>query len=515
MIRTDVLMRLCLLVLFLLTPLVSIASEPTFTIKEYVVDGEVPISDGHVQRVLGIFVGDDRKLSDLQSAARALEEAIKAEGFIFYRVVLPPQKLDSGIVRLNVLRFTVSKVEVSGNEFFSDENIKASLPHLKVGESLTFAKVQRSLQIANDHPAKRATIVMRQSREVPDAIEAEIKTRDAEPQQIFVSLNNTGTDDTGGERLSFGYQHSNLFDLDHAVTLSYTTSPGHWEDVEQKGAFYRIPLYGLGSSLTFSAIDSDVDSGQVGDFTVSGSGTFYGSRFQYALKKIDDYSQSIFVSLEDKEFENDVSFFGLPIGIDVRSRPLTIGYIGRMQTSRLDMSVVLSYSQNQNGGSNNDSLTYFLTRIGADDDWDATRFSVDASYTFENRWKIYTGLSGQDTKDALIPGEQFGLGGVYSIRGFEEREISGDRGWELRTELWMPPLDNGLQFFGFVDTGKIQLTEPVPGLANRESITSAGLGGEWKWKNLSSRFEWGHVLDDLSYKSDGDHKLHFSLFYRF
>jgi len=76
MTRMVVLIRQCLLFLSLLMPLVALASEPAFPIEKFEIDGEVPISDSQVKRVLGIFVGDDRKLSDLQSAAKALEEAL-------------------------------------------------------------------------------------------------------------------------------------------------------------------------------------------------------------------------------------------------------------------------------------------------------------------------------------------------------------------------------------------------------------------------------------------------------
>jgi len=495
----------------------SFAQAPSFPIKSFNIDGEIPLSDSQIEKVLGIFGGNDKGLSDLQSAAKALEEAIKSYGHIFYRVVVPPQKLESGKVTLKVLRFTINKVEVTGNEYFNDENVKASLPHLKVGDSPSSIKVQKTLQIANDHPAKRATILMRQSRDVPDAIDTEIQVRDVDPQQIFVSLSNTGTPDTGNERLSFGYQYSNLFNLDHAVTLSYTTSPGHWSDVDQKGVFYRIPLYGIGGSLLLSAIDSDVDSGTVGDFTVSGAGTFYGARYQHVLKKLNDYSHSVYVSIDDKEFINDVLFLGLQQGVDVRSRPLTVGYLGKWNTSRSEINLSVSYSANLGSGAKNDDLRYILatSRPSADSDWEALRLSIDASYTFENEWRAHGKLMGQDTQEPLIPGEQFGLGGMYSVRGFEEREISGDRGWELRAELWAPAFDNGLQFYGFIDTGKIQSTDVILAIPDEESITSAGIGAEWHWKDLTTNLGWGHVLDDVSGKDDGDHKLHASLFYRF
>ena len=42
--------------------------------------------------------------------------------------------------------------------------------------------------------------------------------------------------------------------------------------------------------------------------------------------------------------------------------------------------------------------------------------------------------------DLLISGEQFGLGGAHSIRGFEERELSADKGIQASLEIYALPL---------------------------------------------------------------------------
>ena len=39
----------------------------------------------------------------------------------------------------------------------------------------------------------------------------------------------------------------------------------------------------------------------------------------------------------------------------------------------------------------------------------------------------------------FFPGEQFGIGGLYSVRAFKEQSLSGDRGFYVRNELhWNP-----------------------------------------------------------------------------
>ena len=511
-----------LFIAFLLLPVVTYAlagqtvSEPTFTVNRFEIMGEQPLASASVQELLRVYTGKAINISDLQSAAKRLEDAIKAQGYIFYRVVVPPQQPLDGVIQLKVLRFNINRVDVTGNKHFSDENIRASLPHLVVGESPNTRPVQRALQIANDHPAKRATIVMRQSREVPDAIDAELQVRDVKPQQTYVSLSNTGTQATGDYRLSFGYQHSNLFDRDHSVTLSYTTSPDYWSDVRQFGIFYRIPLYSLGGSLHAYYTDSSANSGTIDSFDVSGSGSFYGLQYRQALPKIGDYSHSVFVGLDDKDFGSDVTLLGVQIGVDVRSRPLTLGYAGKWKKANTELTGSISWFSNTGSGASNDDATYTASRAGADSGWSKINIQASVEHSFTNQWKATAVFQYQDTSDALISGEQFGLGGASTIRGFAEREIAGDRGHLLRVEVWAPKFKNNIQPFAFVDSGKLSLVEPIAGTPDDQALSSAGIGLTWSYKdNLNLRMGWATVLDGAGTTEKNNDKLHVNVFYRF
>jgi len=62
---------------------------------------------------------------------------------------------------------------------------------------------------------------------------------------------------------------------------------------------------------------------------------------------------------------------------------------------------------------------------------EALRVSGYASHTLENEWLISGVIDGQYSDEPLIIGEQFGLGGVTSVRGFEERAVTGDRGFRI------------------------------------------------------------------------------------
>ena len=104
------------------------------------IEGDLPIAQERAQAVVAPFAGPAVGIEQLQAAATALEAELTARGFPFYRVILPPQSL-KGTVTVRVLPFRLGNVTVTGNKYFSTENVLASLPALKHGESPNVAAV--------------------------------------------------------------------------------------------------------------------------------------------------------------------------------------------------------------------------------------------------------------------------------------------------------------------------------------------------------------------------------------
>lgn len=56
------------------------------------------------------------------------------------------------------------------------------------------------------------------------------------------------------------------------------------------------------------------------------------------------------------------------------------------------------------------------------------RFGADINHPLPRGWTLRGRVSAQHSPELLVSGEQFGLGGTYSLRGFEKREITGNEG---------------------------------------------------------------------------------------
>jgi len=507
-------------------PRVYALDEPAplhFTVSGFEVTGDNPLTEAKTRSILNRFLGDHYGLEGLQEAADALEREFRKQGFAFYRVTLVPQKLEKGVIKLLVTEFTIDKVRIDGNEHYSDANIMRNLPTLEKGSAPNTAVLSRSMNMANSLPSKSLKLQFAES-ETGDGIEARATVKDEAPNFWFTSLNNTGTDETGKWRLTGGYQFTNLFDRDQSMSLSYTLSPSDVSAVKQYGVFYKVPFYESGSQFSALLARSDVDSGVVAqNFEVSGAGTILLLRYVKTLLQNGAYKQEFEFGLDNKLFDNDVLFFGSPqTGTGkVLSRPASVVYSGSWATAGSSLDFNLGAFVNIPGGSKNQDANYANLRAGATADWSSYRYGFGYNQVIGSSWFFRFKTSGQQSGDQLISGEQFGIGGIYSVRGFEERTLLGDSGVQANFELWAPGFTRwNIRPLVFVDMGHVETNQQTPGLPDSHDIASTGAGLRWSMDNrLNMILDAGYVLNGDEFEptviEKGDIRGHFDVFYRF
>jgi hemolysin activation/secretion protein len=516
--------RLLLTVVFLLPINIAVAAPPIveFDVSSFAIEGDNQLNTEDTNSVLNSFLGHHQGLERLLAAAKALETAHADKGYAFHRVILPAQTMDNDVITLTVVAFTLGNTEITGNEYFTQEQILTSLPLLQAGQALNTRELTRNLSLANRHPSREHVINIKKGAE-PDTVDADIKVKDKRPYIGFVGVNNIGTKDSGRVRVTGGGQHANFLGFDDILTASYTTSQKYPEDVKQYGVSYSVPIYKWASQINTFYSYSDVDSGTVNSFDISGAGQFMGLNINHILLSHGNYSHEINVGLIDKLFKNDSIFAGVNFSSDVRSRPINLAYTGIYKTDKLHASATASFNINTGAGGKNSDLEYAINRLGADTDWQ--RWNIDGfiNYFLENDWLVRGIAEAQLSNDALIPGEQFGLGGMYSVRGFEERAVSSDSGLRLTAEVWSPPLEiiKDLRVLAFVDYGYMDRETTFAGEDSSDSIMSIGVGTRWNWQeNVNLAVDYGYVINEAEHLKDteadhGNVKFHVNLVVRF
>jgi len=486
----------------------------TFPISHFSLEGELPISQEDITSLLSSFEGKDYGLSDLQAVSKQIEALIRDAGFAFYRVILPPQSLANGKVNYKLVSFTVGDIKLEGNSYFDDTNVLASMPELALDNSPNTQVLAQQIKVANYQPDKEVSVTFKQSEQA-DKVSAKIDVLEHKPLQLSLSANNTGSDDTGNTRVSAAMQYSNLWNKDHRINLSYTTSPNHVSDVKQYGLSYSLPLYQLGGWLSAYYSQSDVDSGEVlTGINVSGSGEMFGLHYLHFLPKVGNYEHGYSIGFDNRLFNTDVEIGHTGENYDIRSTPLTIGYKGNRAFNSVSIGHSISWSKNLGVGSNNDANAYSESRINSKKEWDLFRYSISVHKDIKG-WLLRAHLKGQYSNEPLVSGEQFGIGGSYSVRGYEEREISSDVGNSISFESYTPQWKNS-RFLAFYDYGQGRSHDVTPGLETNWHLASIGVGMRWQWENqLQASIDIGHTLRQAGTTSDNHNHAHASIVIQF
>lgn len=493
---------------------------PKFTIQSFEVVGDSVLGADLVQRLVTPFTGRDKDFGDVQRALEALEGAYRERGYGVIQVALPEQDITKGVVRFNIIQPKIGKVVVEGNEHFSTANVRRALPSVKEGETPNSNDIARNLQIAAEHPVKQTNVLLR-SGASEGVVDVNVRVTDDRPWRLVGTLDNSGTAETGYWRLGVGYQHTNLFDRDHTLSLQYISSPGHFNDVAIYGVGYRIPYYHLNSSLDLFAGYSDVDSGTVGGlFNVSGKGSIYGARWNHFLPKWGDVEQKVYLGLDYRAYQNNVTLAGIGFVPDITVHPVSIGYAGLKRMTASEWAFNASLAKNIPGGNDGSAADFQATRFGSNERYTILRYGTSFSHAFRNEWQGRIAYLGQYTRDSLIPGEQFGIGGVDTVRGYLPREAANDRGYATQLELYTPNFaDNvGLndkwrsRLVGFYDFGSVSRNNTLPGELAGKYLASTGVGLRMAFgKSVSLRMDLAQILKAHGTRQTNEQRLNASL----
>lgn len=519
-----------------LAPLARAQNEDRFDIERFVVEGNSLLPKDEVEALVRPFTGKSREYGDVQRALEALELRYRERGYSAVQVHVPEQELGSGQVRISVTEASIRRIRVQGGKFFDEANVRQSLPAIREGAFPNAVTFSENVQLANENPARQVEVVLK-GTDQEGIIDVEIEVTDSSPLKFSASMDDTGNKQTGKHRISAGIQYANLFNRDHVVSLNYGTALEKPELVSIYSLGYRIPLYSLGDSIDFIIAKSDVDAGVTdtvaGPLTFSGKGDVYGARYNWLFPRRGEYTHRVVFGLDLKQFKNTCAIGGAAIcgaaGVDVTVRPWSVTYSGQWAGPGSQTEHSWSYTRNWPGADKGKAADVAAARPsptggnGASASFDVFKASFSHLRALEGDWQVRVAASGQYAKRPLLSGEQFGIGGTSSVRGFAEREVSRDTGYFGNLELYSPNLagalgmgDANVRVLGFYDFGYAS-SIPLEGEVKQKSaIAGAGIGLRVAWqKSLSFKFDFAQVVDEGGNQLKGSHRSQFSLAYSF
>jgi hemolysin activation/secretion protein len=407
----------------------------------------------------------------------------------------------------------------------------------------------------NRHPGRHVDVAVSAYGDEPGSVVLDYLVSEAKPWAVYAQISNTGTEDTSEWRERFGFVHNQLTNNDDILTLDYVTAG--FQDSHLITTSYEAPVfkwrklryrvYGLYSQFTAS----DVGLAQE---------NFDGQQYEAGGELIYNIYQrrDLFVDLfGGARYER--------VRVDNRDLDVTgeagfvVPYGGvRVQWLRDIWSIAGELSlQGRFTGASDDDLNA-LGRFEADKNAVVLQYQLNQSIYLEpllNKKRFESAKStlahelvasvrGQWSPDRLIPQAQEVIGGLYSVRGYEESVAAGDSSVVATAEYrlhvpslyspaqptkafplpiygdkpfkWVPQTAYGkpdwdLIVRGFVDAGWTFQSDPF-GFEHDQTLIGVGVGVELQIRqNFNVRLDWGFPLRDLRDVDDQpDNRLHVS-----
>ncbi len=506
------------------------ATQQQVQINEIRVAGNSLLPQSRIDLATAPYKGK-RTAAEMQAAAAAVQALYSQAGYGGVLAFLPEQRLDQGVLLITVVESRLAQVVVQGNRQFSAANVRRSLPSLAEGQTPRVRALDTQIQLANENPSRLIAVTLEEGQQAAE-VDARVIVSEEPVQRFKLSLDDTGNAQTGRTRLNAAYQHAALSDRDDQFVAQVQVSPERFNAVRVFSAGYRLPLYQASSMLqayaSYSNVEATGTATSAGDLRFAGKGRLFGVQLTRFVGRRGDFEQRLSLAVDQRDYLNDCAIQGLPegacgsAGASVTVQPLTLGYeVLRRGARPAGLSVSLSTNLAL-GGKNGSAAAFEAIRAGSTRRYSVLYASGYGSLPFGSGWQLGYRAFLQATPDALVPGERFGLTTVGIVRGYEEREVTGDSAVAGSVELLSPALfasvgGSGRLAFGdlrllaFVDAGAVFNQEGLPcdGAETRCQLSAVGIGvrfavGPSQWRILVAR------ANNAARETErGDVRLHF------
>lgn len=446
--------------------------------------------------------------------------------------ILPIEVLEGKVGKILVERYDFDRQKQE--EGFLKEEVLRSWSPAQEGEVVNKKQVDDFVGLLNLNPDRHVSAVISRSTEA-DALDLSYDVYESDPWHWYLQVDNAGTKDRQWAP-KLGAINTNLTGRDDRFSAMYQAP---WEkgieDIYAVFGAYEFPILTPRLRLNVYSGYSQFDIPAEGiDFL--GNGSFFGSALSYNIAQIGGWFIDVTGSLSHEKSKVTPSLgIATDISMDLWGYGLSIHRRDRQNMGQTSLG--FTSTENMNGTSDDAAVEL------REEDGDFTIYTFFAShgrYLDESKVNRLHGSARLITPDErLVPAKMTTFGGLYSVRGYEEDEIVADGGILLSAQYEFDLVKHGessreqetygaegseqdglwlkkLAPLAFVDIGRAEIEDAVPGERKIRELASVGLGTILEiGDSFTGGFYYGWPVRSTPETDAGEGRLNVSLIYRF
>jgi hemolysin activation/secretion protein len=493
-------------------------------VRKIVVTGSTVFSQEEISKITAPYENRNLTMEDLELLRRALTLLYVNKGYINSGAVIPDQKVVDGVITLRIIEGKLTSITVEGNKWYHESFLRNRIA-LGAGVPVNILPLQDRLQLLQqDQRIERMHAELRPGAS-PGESELTVRVEEKPPFYLWVAFDNYEPPSVGAEREMVTLAHRNLTGHGDILSFTYGRSNGLNPLID---AWYAVPITAHDTTLLFRyrKNDTNVVDAVFGPLDIlSKSDSFELTLRQPVYRTL---TQEFALSLT-AEYEYDkTSLLGEPYsfypGMDNGKSKVVPLRFAQEWTYRTQRQVFAARSRFSLG------LDAFDATIHGDNDLPDGQFFA---WLGQLQWarvldfrdiQLLARADVQLTSDALLPVEQVGIGGRYTVRGYRENLLVRDKAFIASLESRVPIIQNKrwadyLQLCLFGDYGRG--TNVKVATSGPKEISSVGVGLRWAASPMKSAFKlrpeaeiyYGYGLRhvDVQNKNLQDRGVHFQI----
>lgn len=461
------------------------------------------LATGNLRDTLAAHLGQPLRIPDIATMIRETELAYAKLGYPFVRVTVPPQDITSGVLTLVVIEAKLGAVRITGANRFSSASYTRTLG-VALGEPINARTVREDVAVLNQHPFRSVNSSFAPG-ERPGETDLVLEVSERRPLRFSTGYNDTGTRTTDRDRVFAGLTWGNAFGRGDQLGYHFSGDP-HLDHLRSHALTYSTAL-ARQRTFSLTATHADITSDVPVPFVQSGSSSSLGLRYAFPLRLREGIHAQLTFGADYKRSDNNLLFSTIPITNNL--------------TEIVQGSVTFSAQRPDRFGATDAAVSLIVSPGGLAPRnygryFESSRFAARADYVYgaidlgraqrlphDFTWRAT--LRGQLSSGNLLGSEQLGVGGVGSVRGYNDGEVYGDEGVLVSNELRLPPLRalarfserlaDSVQPLVFVDYGWAHVHTPLEDEDANYELLGAGAGLRYRLgRYLTASADYGWQL---------------------
>ncbi len=502
-----------------------------FTLQEIKITGNTVFPDYVLKRLVDFKIGQEVTINDLIMSANDITDYYQGKGYISTIAYLPPQKVKNGVIEIKVLEGKYGNIEINpgkwerssylNKHYLKDNNIEP-------GKVLNVKDVRTALTDMNTEEYMKGAVSFADNEESEEFSDVTLDVKDRFPINFDLRYDNQGRELIGTQR---GVLYAGLHDVTgHGDTLMGTVSMSSRSI--GAGGIYSLPIAKNDTRLNLGYSYSHVKLGKyLKDADISGDSHDVFIGVSRRLAKGDDYRLYGDITLDMRNTETSIgnSDWAEAVGWNKSAYRTRV-----LKASLTDVKDDFYGRWLFNGGVSTgipiDASDYNKARNMPSNNFLKVNASAARLQVLPKNNLMILQVNGQYANRNLYASEQMQVGGIATVRGYDEGYALGDYGitasLEYRTPIpglkaLLPEkyefISDSIQIAGFYDFGwfgnRYQYNPFNGSDIHGEYLMSAGPGIVVKLtKYISANMYWGFPIGKRLEGLDRDScRFHFTV----